>query len=605
MSEGGADGARSSDARAWSAADRHQRSIPHPDRKRRGAWFTPPELALPTAARAIAPLDDGRPLRVCDPAVGGGALLLAARAALARSSAAFVGVDVDPGAVEIARDALPGADLRIGDGLTELEPGSFDVVLTNPPWETLQDGVDAKARVAELRPRFRHQGPGKLFTYRLFLERSLQLLRPGGRLGVIVPAGLWFDRDAAPLRQVLLDECEWEWLFGFENRARLFDIDSRYRFGVVIATKGGVTGAIKAAFGHTELSDWQQDSPPHTRYDRSELGRLSPHSGTFVEIASDRDLEVLRRMRAGGRSLLEVMEWRQGDFNMTADRARFVLREHAEARGYRRDPDGVWRSAGRRALVALRQGAMIYDLDGNAGAHDGGVGRKTRWRRPSHRDELRPLYLVDAEDWLAGAAERGPARIALRALSNATNERTAIACLLPDVPCGNSLGVLRCREPSARPVRELAAYAAALSSLPFDWSLRMRLGGTNLNRFVLADCTLPTLDERAVDELARLALQLCATPSWSAALWEAAEREGWCCDSRPAEDLARRRALQTRVDLLVGDAYGLQPDDVAWIARGEPFAKGFWRVERELPTDERRPARWSAAASQAERADQR
>ena len=186
MSEGGADGARSSDARAWSAADRHQRSIPHPDRKRRGAWFTPPELALPTAARAIAPLDDGRPLRVCDPAVGGGALLLAARAALARSSAAFVGVDVDPGAVEIARDALPVADLRIGDGLTELDPDSFDVVLTNPPWETLQQGPDAKARVATLRPRFRHQGAGKLFTYRLFLERALQLLRPGGRLGVIL-----------------------------------------------------------------------------------------------------------------------------------------------------------------------------------------------------------------------------------------------------------------------------------------------------------------------------------------------------------------------------------------------------------------------------------
>ena len=122
MSEGGADGARSSDARAWSAADRHQRSIPHPDRKRRGAWFTPPELALPTAARAIAPLDDGRPLRVCDPAVGGGALLLAARAALARSSAAFVGVDVDPGAVEIARVAATrDGDTALRDKAAEVQ----------------------------------------------------------------------------------------------------------------------------------------------------------------------------------------------------------------------------------------------------------------------------------------------------------------------------------------------------------------------------------------------------------------------------------------------------------------------------------------------------
>lgn len=598
MSAGGAD-------RAWLAADRHQRSIPHQDRKLRGAWFTPPELASPTAARTLAPLDDGRPLRVCDPAVGGGGFLLAARAALSRSPAELVGVDVDPGAVQIARDALPDADLRVGDGLTELEDESFDAVLTNPPWETLQHGPDAKARVAALRPRFRHQGAGKLFTYRLFLERALQLLRPGGRLGVVVPAGLWFDRDAAPLRQVLLDECEWEWLFGFENRARVFDIDSRYRFGVVIATKGGLTRAVKTAFGHTELSNWQQDSPPHTRYERDELQRLSPHAGTFVEVESRRDLDVLQRMREGGRPLLDVMEWRQGDFNMTADRGRFELREHAEAHGYRPRPDGVWRAAQRPELIALRQGAMVYDLDGNAGAHDRGVGHKTRWRRPARPDELRPLYLVDAAAWRDGADDRGPARIALRALSNATNERTTIACLLPDVPCGNSLGVLRPRAPSERPVRELAATAAVLGSLAFDWSLRLRLGGTNLNRFVLADCTLPPLDDDAADELAQLALRLCATAPWCAPLWDHAEREGWCCSQTPETEPARRRALHTRIDELVGDAYGLGPDDVLWVTRGQPFAKGFWRVERALPEPERRPARWRDAVSQRRPGDQR
>ena len=151
---------------------------------------------------------------------------------------------------------------------------------------------------------------------------------------------------------------------------------------------------------------------------------------------------------------------------------------------------------------------MVYDLDGNAGAHDRGVGHKTRWRRPTRPDELRPLYLVDAAAWRAGADERGPARIALRALSNATNERTAIACLLPDVPCGNSLGLLRPRAPSERPVRELAATAAVLGSLPFDWSLRLRLGGTNLNRFVLADCALPPLADDVQEELAQLTLRL-------------------------------------------------------------------------------------------------
>ncbi|MEC8652166.1 MAG: N-6 DNA methylase [Planctomycetota bacterium] len=585
---------------AWREADRHQRALPRALRKRRGAWFSPPGLALPTARRALQPLDDGRPLRVCDPAVGGGSFLLAAQEALQRSAAELVGLDLDAEAVGIARRSLPGAELHVGDGLVELEPESFDAVLTNPPWETLQDGPEAGDQVRALRPRFAHQGKGKLFTYRLFLERAYQLLRPGGRLGIVVPAGLWFDRDAAPLRELLLDRCSWEWLFGFENRERIFDIDSRYRFGVVIATKGGETARVRAAFGRTALSDWQAEAPTHIEYARQTMRALSPHAGTIVEVESNRDLELLTRMRSSGESLTGPsgqLSWRQGDFNMTSDRARFMRRDVAEADGYSGDRDGVWRSEGKPDLLPLRQGAMIYDLDANAGAHDRGVGHKTRWRRPRSAGELRPLYLVDAAAWRNDATARGPARIALRALSNATNERTSIACLLPDVPCGNSIGVLQPARATASPVCDLAAYAAVLSSLPFDWSLRMRMAGTNLNRFVLTDCVLPRLSDPERDELAVLALQLCATAPWTAVLWEHAAEEGWCKLHAPATDGALRRAKQTRIDLLVGRAYGLTHADVEWITRGEPFAKGFWRVERDLDPAARRPARWRRAAS--------
>ena len=584
---------------AWRAADLHQRGLPKEVRKQRGVWFTPPALARPTAARALAPLDDGRPLRICDPAVGGGSFLLAARDALSRSTAAFTGVDVDADALRIARQALPDAALLEGDGLTALPDESFDAVLTNPPWETLQDGPDAAARAASLRPRFALQGRGKLFTYRLFLERAYQLLKPGGRLGAVVPASLWFDRDAEPLRELLLDRCSWEWLFGFENREGIFDIDSRYRFGVVIATKGGATSRVQVAFGCTRLAAWAEDRPAHTRYDRAELRRLSPRAGTFVEVECRRDLEVLTRMHDRGAPLLDALTWRQGDYNMTADRDRFVRREDAEARGYAPCDDGVWRSGDGPDLLALRQGAMIYDLDANAGAHDAGVGHQTRWRRPTSAAELRPLYLVDAAQWQQGAASRAPARVALRALSNATNERTAIACLLPDVPCGNSLGVLTPAGAAcdARPLRALATAAAVLGSLPFDWTLRMRLGGTNLNRFVLADCVLPDACGDARSELAWCALRLCATTPWAAPLWEQARREGWASAPEPATEPAARRALQTRIDVLVGRAFGLREDDVAWITRGPRFKKGFWRVERDLAEPERRPARWRRAAA--------
>lgn len=608
-------------------AARHPEQLARTTRKRHGVWFTPMDLALPTTARALAPLlreDEPRALRIVDPAVGGGTFL---RAALHELVAAGVpahdavpclhGLDVDGEAARLAALALHeacggscelatiGANVRAGDGLLDLEPGTFDAVLTNPPWETLQSGADAAARVRTLRPRFVHQGPGKLFTYRLFVERALQLLRPGGRLGLIVPASLWFDRDAEPLRRLLLGSCEWEWLFGFENRRRIFAIDGRYRFGVLIATKGGGTASVRVAFGRTEVAEWAAAAPPHALYGRDELRSLSPHSGAFVEIGDARDLDVLRRMHLDSQPLLGdggAFAWRQGDFNMTSHRGQFVPREQAERDGYRAGGDGVWRrERGGDELLPLYQGAMLNELHPNTGAHAGGTGRSTAWAPPAHAHALRPAYLIAAAPWRAAAAVRAPARLVHRALSNATNERTMIACLLGDEPCGNSLGVMTPARASATPLRELAATAALLSSLAFDWALRLRLGGTNLNGFVLRDCVLPRRDEGTEVELARLALRLCAMLPWHGPLWRMARDEGWGEGGAPARAAAERRELTTRIDVLAGRAFGLTRDDVAWITRGcdQPagaeHAKGFWRVDRALPPAERRPNRWLAA----------
>ncbi|HEX6810318.1 MAG TPA: N-6 DNA methylase, partial [Planctomycetota bacterium] len=607
-------------------------------RKQRGAWFTPLSLAEPTVARTLAPLlrdKDPTRLRICDPAVGGGTFLLAALRTLttaglrARDAVTCLhGVDLDSTATALAVLALCEAcgddapdptalatHLRAGDGLIDLAQGHFDAVLTNPPWETMQSGEDAAARVANLRPRFLHQGRGKLFTYRLFVERAHQLLRPGGRFGLIVPASLWFDREAEPLRRLLLEQCEWEWLFGFENRQKVFAIDSRYRFAAIVGAKGGATQSVAVAFGRRDVADWAAAAPVHTRYESAELQALSPHSGAFVEVDDRRDLEVLRRLHAGSRPLLGrdgAFVWRQGDFNMTSDREHFVARGDAEAQGYTRCDDAVWRRRGQQDLLPLYQGAMIHDLHPNAGAHVRGTGHGTAWEPPAAIDELRPAWLVAAGPWRQTALQRGRARIALRALSNATNERTAIACLLPDVPCGNSLGVLEPRLHLAAPLRAIAAGAALMSSLAFDWAVRLRLGGTNLNGFVLADCVLPRLDAATENELATLALRLCAVLPWHAPLWQQAVDEGWLGAREPALDPELRSALATRIDVLAGRAFGLAADDVAWIVRGcelpsstlarrrSPAGhdKGFWRVDRELPPDRRRPCRWLAAVSQ-------
>lgn len=622
-------------AEAAARADGHAGTLPPGRRKHAGAWFTPPALAQPTAARALAPLlatGDAARLRIVDPAVGGGAFLRAALPLLVEAGVpapaaarCLYGVDRDATAAALAAQALTaasGADaaavaarVHAGDGLCDLEDGSFDAVLTNPPWQTLH-GAAARTSAAALRGRFVHQGRGKRFTYRLFVERAIALLRPGGRLGLVVPASLWFDRDAEPLRRLLLDTCDWQWLFGFENRRRVFSIDGRYRFAVVVATKGGATTAVRVAFGRTDVREWAAAAPPHVVYGRDELRALSPGSGAFVEVADRRDLEVLRRMHQGGVPLLgagSAFAWRQGDYNMTADRSRFVPRSAAEEDGHDAGADHVWRCKGHADLLPLYQGAMIGDLHPNAGAHAGGRGRRSRWTPTTATGVLQPAYLVDAPAWRAASPSRSPVRLVHRALSNASNARTLLCCLLPDLPCGNSLGVL---SPTTidRPLGTTAAAAAVLSSLAFDWALRQRLGGTNLNAFVLADCVLPRLGEATARELARAALRLCALLPAHGELLRLAAAEGLGADLRPALDPAERGTLATRIDVLAGAAYGLDARDVAWIVRGCDLpvvprgrtppdlpVRGFWRLDRDLPPAARRPNRWLAALGAVQR----
>ena len=86
-------------------------------------------------------------------------------------------------------------------------PG-FDAIVGNPPWEMLRgDRGDAgtreiaRAEAAKLTDFARGSGiytaqaDGHVNLYHLFLERSLNLLRRGGRLGMLLPSGLATNRD--------------------------------------------------------------------------------------------------------------------------------------------------------------------------------------------------------------------------------------------------------------------------------------------------------------------------------------------------------------------------------------------------------------------------
>jgi hypothetical protein len=163
------------------------------------AFYTPATTAACLASWAIRTGTE----RVLEPSFGGGALIDAAveraRTLGAEASLELVGFDLDRNAVDALKPAYNGQaiDLIWQDFLAvdSIGHGSFDVVLSNPPF-TRNHSIPPQRR-AELRRRFDTTGAAGIWVH--FVLHSVQFLRPGGRLACVVPASCFFADYATNL----------------------------------------------------------------------------------------------------------------------------------------------------------------------------------------------------------------------------------------------------------------------------------------------------------------------------------------------------------------------------------------------------------------------
>jgi hypothetical protein len=215
--------------------------------------------------------------------------------------------------------------------------GGFDAVIGNPPWEMVrEDGGRRRDLVRFIRESgvYEGSGQGHLNLYQPFVERALQLTRPGGRAGLLLPWGLATDDGALALRGRLLDRREIDTLVGFDNAAALFPVHRGVRFMAIVATPGRGVSEMRARFGVRQVAEIEQlpgrDDPLQSSYpirlSASQIGRIGGPSQRLPDVRRLSDLRLLERLTAAHPALGSPRGWylRFGrELNATDDRASF------------------------------------------------------------------------------------------------------------------------------------------------------------------------------------------------------------------------------------------------------------------------------------------
>lgn len=292
--------------------------------------------------------------------------------------------------------------------------GGFDAVIGNPPWDMLRSdtgssadrdqsrsGTTASLRFFRASRIYSHQGTGHPNRYQLFVERALQLVKPRGRIGLLLPSGIATDHGSATLRRHLLDRTSIDTWIGFDNRRRIFPIHRSVRFVLLSTTNHGSTDALRFRCGVTDpavLHALDADDQTLT-LSRTRIEAISPEHLTVPEVGNPTALAILTGVSERIPALADASGWnvRFGrELNATDDRPHFIRVEGT-----------------RRVLLPIVEGKQLAPFQVDLARSTLGVPRAI------------------AGNLLEASTSFDRSRIAYRDVASATNKLTLIAAMLP------------------------------------------------------------------------------------------------------------------------------------------------------------------------------
>ena len=510
--------------------------------------------------------------------------------------------------------------------------GGFDLVLGNPPWDTLspdrkeffsafeprirvvpkveQDGIvmelledpeittrwndyqrDLYGSVHFMKASGRYRlfapgnlGKGDFNVYRMFVETALQLTRLGGRAAQVVPAGFYGGANAAAIRRELYERWTLSHVLGFINTTGAWfpGVHRDTSFCLYVARRGGRTNEFNAAFEMRSSADLARALGGETTVlTVAAIREQSPDALAIPEVTDAVDAALATRMS---------VRWPLfGDETAGPPVRHFQAELHM---GNDRDLFGDFSEG-----LPVYEGRMVDQFDHRAKVYRSGRGRSAVWEALPFGDPRKaiiPQWHLPPEKIPNKLGDRvWRYRVGWCDVTAPRNERSLLAALIPPgVVCGDSVPNL------IFPADYEWAYMPWLAvgnSFCLDYLTRKRIS-LHIKYTVLDSLPFPRLriDHPVIERLGGLALRLTCTAPEMTAYWNAMAPYGWCEpvpeDANPPGfvDPDVRAAARAEIDAVVArELFGLSAEELAGILdtfpvlrRREEKTYGEFRTKR-------------------------
>ena len=489
----------------------------------------------------------------------------------------------------------------VNAGTASLRKEAIEALQTSDPtlykeYTKALNDAESLSRFVRFAGRFDLTATGDIDLYPMFAELCLSFSKEAW--GLVMPTGIAVNDSNKAFFSKLIDENRLVSLYDFENREKLFEIDSRFKFCLITAGKTQTEPrTVSGGFYLTRL-DHLLDPRRIYSLQTSDFARLNPNTKTCPVFRTSRDAKLTAKIYRNSTILYNELTG-ENPWNVKFSRMldmsndSYLFRTYAQLTAQGATLNGnTFTTVDSETYVPLYEGKMIWHYNHHYGTWPTEGERPNSINMPS-LDELSnpnshimPWYWVPlsaVKDRLVKYDKDGNVvwewkhkwLFAFRDIARGVDMRTFIIAPIPDAKGVGHTATLLYAERGCMPG---ASLYGMMSSLIFDYCSRQKIGGTHasinyVKQFpVLTPDQIPSATQwQIVKRVAELCYFNHDMDGWASELWEEMNEEQraelpqlgaqqpWIYNPE------RRAILQAELDAIFAHLYGLNTEDLRYI----------------------------------------